>query len=134
MPNEGLISVPSRRSVVQTMDSLLAGLKANGLTVFARIDHGANAAEVGMALRPTQVVIFGNPRAGTVLMQENQVSGLDLPFRALVWEDADGQVWLTYSDPQWLAQRYGLGAAGAPVIQAIQAGMHKIAASVVSKD
>jgi uncharacterized protein (DUF302 family) len=133
MPNEGLICVASRRSVVQTMDSLVARLEANGLTVFARIDHGANAAQVGMALRPTQVVIFGNPRAGTtVLMQENQASGLDLPFRALVWEDADGQVWLTYNDPQWLAHRYAFGAASAPVIQAMRTGMEQTASSAVS--
>jgi uncharacterized protein (DUF302 family) len=87
---------------------LEAALAAKQLTLFARIDHAAGAAEVGMALRPTTVVIFGNARGGTPLMQAQQTIGLDLPLKMLVWEDGDGACWITYSDPAWLARRHGI--------------------------
>ena len=76
----------------------------------ARIDHAAAAAAVGMELRPTEVLIFGNPQAGTPLMQAVQTIGIDLPLKSLVWQDEAGLTWLAYNDPQWLAQRHGLGA------------------------
>src|SRR6516225_1827663 len=92
------------------MDRLEAEIKAKGITVFARIDHAAGAAQAGLSLRPTEVLIFGNAKAGTPLMQSNQTIGIDLPLKALVWQDADGKVWLSYNAPSWLAQRHGLAA------------------------
>jgi uncharacterized protein (DUF302 family) len=98
MAEEGLVSIPSRHSAAETMQRLLAALKERDLTVFARIDHAANAAAVGMELRPTEVVLFGNPKGGTMLMQDQQRAGIDLPLKALIWEDAAGEVWLSYLD------------------------------------
>jgi len=97
MAQEGLVSVASRHSVAETMERLLAALKKRDFTVFARIDHAAAAAAVGMPLRPTEVVLFGNPKGGTVLMQDQQRAGIDLPLKALVWQDAKGKVWLSYN-------------------------------------
>src|ERR1700758_3485700 len=108
MPNNGLVSVQSRVSATQTLERLLVALAARKLTVFARVDHAAGAASVGLPLRPTEVVIFGNPKGGTALMQDRQWAGIDLPLKALVWEDADGKIWLSYNDPAWIAQRHGL--------------------------
>ena len=118
MPDNGLVSVQSRVSARETLDRLLAALAARKLTVFARVDHAAGAASVGLPLRPTEVVIFGNAKGGTALMQDRQSAGIDLPLKALVWEDADGKVWFTYNDPAWIAQRHGLGAASAPAVTA----------------
>ena len=81
-------------------------MTSRGMTVMARIDHGAAAAKVGLELRPTEVVFFGNPSAGTPLMQAAQTMAIDLPLRALVWQDAEGRTWLAYNDPEWLAQRH----------------------------
>jgi uncharacterized protein (DUF302 family) len=86
----------------------VAAVTRRGITVFARIDHAAAAASVGMELRPTEVLIFGNPQAGTPLMQAVQTMGIDLPARALVWQDGGGKTWLAYIDPQWLANRHGV--------------------------
>jgi len=105
MPNNGLISVQARVSARETLNRLLAVLAARKLTVFARVDHAAGAAFVGLPLRPTEVVIFGNPMGGTALMQDQQSAGIDLPLKALVWENTDGKTWLTYNDPAWIAQR-----------------------------
>src|SRR5262249_37421464 len=82
---------------------------AKGITVFARVDHAAGAKSVGLALRPTTLVIFGNPAAGTPLMQAAQTAGIDLPLKTLVWQDADGSVKVTYNDPAWIAARHALG-------------------------
>ncbi len=109
MPEDGLVSVASKYSVKDTLDRLEADLKVKGITVFARIDHAAGAAAVAMPLRPTEVLIFGNPKAGTPLMQSKQTIGIDLPLKMLGWEDADGKVWLTYNDVSWLARRHHLG-------------------------
>jgi uncharacterized protein (DUF302 family) len=117
MDANGLVTLPSHHTVAETLDRLSAALKAKGVREFARIDHAAGAAEVGMQLRPTTVVIFGNPAAGTPLMQADQRIGLDLPLKALVWQDAGGQAWLTYSDPVWLATRYEIDEAHAPAAQ-----------------
>jgi uncharacterized protein (DUF302 family) len=92
------------------MDRLEAEIKAKGMTVFTRIDHAAGAAQVGLPVRPTELLIFGSAKAGTPLMQTNQTIGIDLPLKALVFEDASGKVWLAYNDPRWLAKRHGLGA------------------------
>ena len=78
------------------------------MTVFARIDHAAGAAEVGLTLRPTELIIFGNARGGTPLMQSVQTIGIDLPLKALVWQDAGGKTWISYDEPNWIAQRHGV--------------------------
>ena len=80
------------------------------MIVFARIDHAAGAAQAGLALRPTEVFIFGNAKAGTPLMQSDQTIGIDLPLKALVWQDANGKVWLSYNEPSWIVRRHGLTA------------------------
>jgi uncharacterized protein (DUF302 family) len=107
---EGLNIVESQFGPAETTDRLLAAVAAHGMAVMARIDHAAAAAQVGMTLRPTEVVVFGNPRAGTPLMQAVQTVGIDLPLKALVWEDDAGRTWLAYNDPTWIAARHGLDA------------------------
>jgi uncharacterized protein (DUF302 family) len=89
------------------MDRLEAAVKTKGMTVFARIDHAAGAIAAGLSLRPTEVLIFGNTKAGTPLMLSVQTIGIDLPLKALVWQDVSGKTWLSYNDPAWLAQRHG---------------------------
>ena len=109
MAADGLTTLKSSRGPKETMDRLVAEVEAKGLTVFARIDHAAGAKEAGLALRPTELVIFGNAKGGTPLMQANQAIGIDLPLKALVWQDASGDIWLSYNDPAWLAQRHEVG-------------------------
>jgi uncharacterized protein (DUF302 family) len=106
MSENGLTTLPSAYSAKDTMDRLEAEVKAKGMTVFARVDHAAGAREVGMQLRPTELLIFGNARGGTPLMQALQTTGIDLPLKALVFEDANGKVWLSYNEPAWIAQRH----------------------------
>jgi uncharacterized protein (DUF302 family) len=107
MSENGLITLRSMHGAKATLDRLAAEVAAKAMTVFARIDHAAGAKEAGTALRPTELLIFGNAKGGTPLMQAEQTIGIDLPLKALVWEDAGGKVWLTYNDPAWLAQRHG---------------------------
>jgi uncharacterized protein (DUF302 family) len=109
MPTDGLATVSSIYSAKQTMDRLEAEAKAKGMKIFARIDHAAGAEEAGLTLRPTELMMFGAAKAGTPLMQSNQTIGIDLPLKTLTWENASGQVWLSYNDPAWLALRHGLG-------------------------
>ncbi len=122
---QSLLTIPSRHSVSETIDRLEAELRAKSISVFARIDHGAEAARVGLFLRPTQVLIFGNPRAGTPVMQAVQTAAIELPLRALSWEDAAGKVWLSIGDPELLRSRFGVDpslleplAAVRPLVQA----------------
>jgi uncharacterized protein (DUF302 family) len=109
MAVDGLITIESAYGPKDTMDRLEAAVKAKGLNVFARIDHAAGAAEVGLQLRPTALLIFGNAKGGTPLMQAAQTIGIDLPLIALVWQDAAGKTWLSYNDPDWIAKRHGAG-------------------------
>jgi uncharacterized protein (DUF302 family) len=109
MTANGLESVRSNQGPKDTMDKLEAAVKAKGMTVFARIDHAAGAAAAGLSLRPTELLVFGNAKGGTPLMQAAQTIGLDLPLKALVWQDGSGTTWLSYNDPAWLARRHGLG-------------------------
>ena len=116
MAAQGLVTIQSSDGPKDTMDRLEAEVKAKGMTVFARIDHAAGAAGMGLSLRPTKLLIFGNAKGGTPLMQSVQTIGIDLPPKALVWQDASGKTWLSYNDPAWLAARHGLsGEAGAAV-------------------
>jgi uncharacterized protein (DUF302 family) len=130
---DGLTAVASRFGAKETMDRLEAEVKAKGLTVFARVDHAAGAAAVGMPLRPTEVLIFGNARGGTALMQSNQTAGIDLPLKALVYQDAAGKVWLAYNNPDWIAQRHELGDAAAANVQALTKVLDGLAAAAVGK-
>jgi len=102
----GLIHLASKYSVEQTMQRLEALLQERSVMIFARIDHSGEAAKVGLTMRPTQLLIFGSPKAGTPLMQAAPSIAIDLPLKALFWEDADGKVWLTYNDPAYLQQRH----------------------------
>jgi len=105
---EGLITLPGRFGPKETMDRLATEIQAKGMKVFGRIDHATGAAEAGLTLRPTELIIFGNARGGTPLMQGNQTAGIDLPLKALVWQDAANQSWISYNEPSWIAQRHGL--------------------------
>jgi uncharacterized protein (DUF302 family) len=127
MLDDGLVTVPSSYSVDDTISRFEAALQAKGVTLFAKIDHGAGAVEAGMTLRPTFLLIFGNARAGTPLMQANQRIGIDLPLKALVWQDADEKVWLSYNDPAWLAARHRLGGAAAEAVAALEKGLTTLA-------
>ena len=115
----GLVAVPSSHSVKDTLDRLEDALKSKGIQVFARIDHGAGAAAVGMSLRPTELLVFGHPKGGTPLMEARQTIGIDLPLKALAWQDEAGKVWLAYNDIHWLAARHGLGPKVAAAVDAL---------------
>lgn len=128
---DGLISLASNHPTADTADRLEHTVKARGMRVFARVDHGAGAAEVGLKLGPTIVVIFGDPRAGTLLMQSVQELGLELPLKLLCWTDANGASKIGYTDPRWLAARFGLDAAN-PVIGKIHALLAEVAAEVAT--
>ena len=130
--SNGLISIPSNYSVKETLDRLEAALKAAGITIFARVDHSGGAASVGLALRPTEVLIFGNPKGGTPLMQANQVIGLDLPLRVLAWEDEAGNTSLVYNDINWLAARYDLGALTEPAREGLAKVLAKFTTGAAS--
>jgi uncharacterized protein (DUF302 family) len=127
MSDNGLITLASTRGVKDTIDAVEADVKSKGMMVFCRVDHAAGAKEAGLALRPTLLLVFGNAKGGTPLMQADQRIGIDLPLKMLAWEDAAGKTWLTYNDPAWLAQRHGLGHGADPVVQAMQAALAAIA-------
>jgi uncharacterized protein (DUF302 family) len=103
---EGLTTIASEFGQRETIERLEAEIGAKGMKIFARIDHAAGAAEAGLELRPTELILFGNARAGTPLMQSAQTVGIDLPLKGLVWEDAAGKTWLSYNEPSWIAQRH----------------------------
>jgi uncharacterized protein (DUF302 family) len=126
MAADGLITIPSSYEPKDTMNRLEAEVKAKGMTVFARIDHAAGAAQVGLALRPTELLIFGNAKGGTPLMQSVQTIGIDLPLKALAWQDDSGATWLSYNDPTWLANRHGLGHQAEAAVGAITAAMNAV--------
>jgi uncharacterized protein (DUF302 family) len=113
------------------MDRLQAEIRAQGMTVFARIDHAAGAAEVGLTLRPTELIIFGNARGGTPLMQAVQTVGIDLPLKALVWEDASDKTWLSYNEPGWIARRHSVADAE-PVVSKMAAALSAISRAVTN--
>ncbi len=106
--DKGIITKPSKYSVPETLDRLEAVLRSKGVTVFIRIDHSGEAEKVGLKMLPTQLVIFGNPRAGTALMNSSPSVAIDLPLKALAWEDGDGKVWLSYNSPDYMKQRHDL--------------------------
>lgn len=105
---DGMVNVESQFSVKQTADRLETLLKKKGMKVFNRINHGQGAASVGVELNPTELIIFGNPKVGSPLMQCAQTIALDLPQKALIWQDENGKVWLSYNDPQYLQKRHNV--------------------------
>jgi uncharacterized protein (DUF302 family) len=128
---DGLVAVKSSYSAKETMDRLEKVVKERGLNVFARIDHAAGASRVGKTLRATEVLIFGNPQGGTPLMECAQSAGIDLPLKALVWEDASAQVWIGYNDPAYLAQRHG--AAQCAVVPNLQKALSGITEATITR-
>ena len=122
----GLVSVKSVHDVKATTDRLENILKEKGMNVFIRINHAEGAKKVGKELRPTELLIFGNPNVGTPLMQCAQTVAVDLPQKALIWQDEAGQVWLTYNDPQYLAERHGMTECG-EVLQKVTTALSNFA-------
>src|SRR5271156_6014219 len=133
MAADGLTTIPSSHGPKDTMNRLEAEVKARGMTIFARVDHAAGAAAAGLSLPPTELLIFGNAKAGTPLMQSVQAVGIDLPLRALVWQDASGNTWLSYNDPGWLAKRHRLGHDAEAAIRAIAASLNAVATAATVK-
>ena len=127
MAADGLITIKSAFGPEETMQRLEAEVRAKGMTVFAHVDHAAGAAAVGLPLRPTDLLIFGNAKGGTPLMQSAQSIGIDLPLKALVWQDASGVTWLSYNDPAWLTHRHGVGEEANPVVNALTAALNALA-------
>jgi uncharacterized protein (DUF302 family) len=105
---EGIISKVSEFSVAETLDRVEAVLREKGITIFSRVDHSGEAEKVGLKMRPTQLLIFGNPKGGTPVMVAAPLAAIDLPLKALAWQDDDGKVWLSYNDPEYLKRRFGL--------------------------
>ena len=127
MAADGLITIKSSFGPEETMNRFESEVRAKGMTVFAHIDHAAGAAAVGLSLRPTDLLIFGNAKGGTPLMQSVQTIGIDLPLKALVWQDAAGVTWLSYNDPAWLAKRHGADHETEATVSAMTAALTAVA-------
>jgi uncharacterized protein (DUF302 family) len=132
MSADGLITVSSSFGPEETMKRLEAEVRAKGMTVFARVDHAAGAAEAGLPLRPTDLLIFGAARGGTPLMQATQTIGIDLPLKALVWQDEEGKTFLSYNDPAYLTHRHGLADQVKPVVDTMTGVLKAIAAKATA--
>lgn len=119
----GLVATPVEGSVHQVAGRFADNVRTSGMTIFARIDHRQGAMSRDMAMLPNEVIVFGNPKTSTPLMQCAATAGIDLPMKALIWQDSDGQTWLGYDDPQWIATRHGVGdcPAVAPLSREMQA-------------
>jgi len=127
MATEGLITIRSGYGPQETVSRFEAEIRARGMTVFAHIDHAAGAGAAGLSLRPTDLLIFGNAKAGTPLMQQVQTIGIDLPLKALVWQDASGTTWVSYNNPAWAAHRHGLDEVANVTVNAMSQALHAIA-------
>jgi uncharacterized protein (DUF302 family) len=132
MAAQGLTTIPSSYGPKDTMDRLEAEVRTKGMTVFARIDHAAGATAAGLSLRPTEVLIFGNAKAGTPLMQSVQTVAIDLPLKALVWQDESGDTWLSYNDPAWLALRHELSAETEVTVGMLTAALDVVATAATT--
>ena len=130
---DGLRTLASGLGPKDTMDWLEAGVRARGMTVFARIDHASGAAQVKLPLRPTELLIFGSPLAGTHLMEAHQTIGLDLPLKALVWEDDSGCTWLSYDAPRWLVARHGDPEPMAPILRQMESVLEALSNAAVDR-
>jgi len=129
---DGINTIKSNNGPQETMARLEAAVTDKGMTVFGHIDHGAGAVEAGLPLRPTDLLIFGSPKAGTPVMQSVQTAGIDLPLKALVWQDEAGTTWLSYNIPVWIADRHGAGPETKAAIHAMTAALDAIAAAATS--
>jgi|SRR6516165_2123868 len=127
MAADGLTTIRSSYGPKETINRLEAEIRARGMTVFAHVDHAAGAAEVGLSLLPTVVLLFGNARGGTPLMQSIQTIGIDLPLKMLVWQDEAGDTRLSYNDPHWIAKRHGLGQEVESTIDVMSAALDALA-------
>jgi uncharacterized protein (DUF302 family) len=132
MTADGLTTLASSFGPKETVERLAAEIKARHITVFARIDHQAEAAAVGLTLQPTEVVIFGNANSGTPLMEARHTAAIDLPLKALVWQEASGKTWVSYNDPQWIAKRHGLGRESQKTVTAMAALLEAVAKAATS--
>jgi uncharacterized protein (DUF302 family) len=132
MAVDGLITLRSAFDPKETMSRLEAEIRAKGMTVFAHVDHAAGAAAAGMTMRPTDLLIFGAAKGGTPLMQAVQTIGIDLPLKALVWQDDAGATFLSYNDPAYLTHRHGLGESAKPVVEAMSGALKAIAAKATT--
>jgi uncharacterized protein (DUF302 family) len=130
---EGLVTVASAHSVADTADRLEQVLLDKGMKVFIRVDHAAGAASVDQQLPATELVIFGNPKVGTPLMQCSRSVAIDLPQKALIWEDDEGQVWLSYNDPSYLGARHDLGEQCAKVLEKVSGALGNFAAAATAE-
>ena len=119
--NDGIITIPSNHSVEETIEKLKAILQSRGITLFALIDHSGEAAKAGMEMRPTKLLIFGNPKGGTPVMLAAPSSAIDLPLKILIWEDAQGKVWVTYNGPMYLQERHNIPTELLPNLSVIEA-------------
>jgi uncharacterized protein (DUF302 family) len=128
MSPQGFVKRESKFGPKETVDRLAETAVANGMAVVARIDHAAAAAQVGMDLRPTEVLIFGNPSAGTPIMQNMQTAAIDLPLKALVWQDGGGKTWIGYNDPVWIGERHGVDGHLEPVLRVMADKLATVAA------
>lgn len=126
---DGLVSLASRDDFQTTLGRLTGALESGGATIFAVIDHAAGAKGAGMALDPTTVVVFGDPRAGTPLMQARQTAGIDLPLKILVWADAAGAVRVSYNDPSWIARRHGVDPDAVPAVARMTQALRTLASA-----
>jgi uncharacterized protein (DUF302 family) len=132
MAAKGLITIKSRYGPEETMNRFEAEVRARGMTVFAHIDHAAGAAAAGLSLRPTELLIFGNARSGTSPMESVQTLGIDLPLKALVWQDASGSAFLSYNDPAFLVRRHGLDGANSPTVDAMAVALKAMASKATT--
>ena len=128
---EGLVTLQSRTAAAETFERLVRAVQSRGMTIFAQIDQSNAAGAAGLTLRPTYVLLFGNPKAGTPLMQAAPTIAIDLPLKALVWGEAQGAAQLAYVDPVWLARRHGLDPDRYPVVQAMAKAIADVAADAV---
>lgn len=128
---DGLVAIKSPFSAKETMNRFEDNAKQRGLNVFARIDHAAGAAKIGKTLRPTELLIFGNAQGGTPFMECAQSVGIDLPLKALVWEDAQGQVWLGYNDPAFVARRHDVSQC--PAVNGMSKALAGLAEATVAR-
>lgn len=134
MTAEGLTTIKSHFGPKDTMNRLEAEVKARGMTIFAHIPHAKGAEAVGVPLRPNDLLIFGNAKVGTPLIQSAPTIGIDLPLKVLVWQDADGSTWLSYNDPTWLAKRHGLSPDVEATVKTMTGALHAVTAAAAGSE
>jgi uncharacterized protein (DUF302 family) len=132
MAAQGLTTIRSSYGPEETMNRFEAEVSARGMIAFAHIDHAAAAAAVGLSLRPTELLVFGNASGGTPLMELVQTTGIDLPLKALVWQDASGVTWLSYNDPAWITKRHRVDSKVRATVSVLTAALTQMARSATN--